>query len=169
MTGPVPKDFFKDHIRIDKANQRNRTMNDNCDSYWLFASLYNTADLEAISKSFDIEEINIDVKVAVEKHITPSFPSTVKKLMDAKFAWDQAARSKARNINKIRGRYRIALRQAKISIDDLVKIIENVVDPSAFNGYLSVDEPYNISKIARADNPVISSPGPILDHPIFGL
>jgi len=159
VSGPTSKNFLSNHVDIEKAIQRNRERDDTCDSYWLCVSLCQTEEIEKISRQFEIDEVNVEVGVKVGNHIAPEFPDPIENMLKCKADWELAIDSKKRDINRIRARYQRAARESSVSFDELVKILNDVVDPNTFYNYLNTepvfideDNKYHVCNVKRADN-----------------
>ncbi len=147
LEGNVPRDFINRIVRVQPAINRDQA--EDYDRYWLSCMLKDVALLERIWNMLEVEEVNVNVKVGIEKCISAALPKEVKKALEATREFLRAGRGKSREkLIRTWTKYRIALRKAP-SVDELIDFLYNVTSGNFFRNYVVVDDPYTLGDVKR--------------------
>lgn len=119
------------------------------DRYWIHSALKDVSILKRWWDELDVERVNADVRVGVERYFASAIPSRVKerltigsKLMDA------IARGDRNLEQRLKVKYRTLQRLVKTSPMELFELISSLVSGGYFINYLTVDHPFVLGAIA---------------------
>jgi hypothetical protein len=126
----------------------NRDGNDEVDRYWLDASLREPKKLEEIWTELQIDEINVGVKVDINKLFGLKIPQELKDKADSLQKYLHAGRQGDRGLvfNALWD-FKRQERKTPFHPNDFLRIIQNLTARETLTDYLSVDKSYNIGEI----------------------
>ena len=126
----------------------NRDGNNEVDRYWLDASLRDPKKLEEIWTELQIDEINVGVKVDVNKLFGLRIPQELKDKADSLQKFLHAGRQGDRGlIFNAMWDFKRQERKTPFHPNDFLRIIQNLTARETLTDYISVDKSYNIGDI----------------------
>lgn len=143
--GLISPEFLNRLVGVDCAS--NPTRKGDCDCYWVHSALKDVSILERIWDELDIERVNVDVRIGVERFFNSAIPEVVKERLRVQSQLLNAIQSGQRNIEGLKSKYRYSVRKAKISPSDLVDLLMRLVSGDFFSSFVSVDEPFVLGSI----------------------
>lgn len=150
LRGTVPSETLNQLVRIQPAVNRDQT--EDFDRFWLDCMLRNVALLEKVWQELSIDEVNVGVKVGVERCFSTTIPKELKGRLEATQRWIAAGRGKDREeVSRAWQRMREVTRSSKVSVDEIVQTIYRLTTGEAFATFLAVDDPYRIGEIRREE------------------
>ncbi len=131
------------------------------DKYWLHCALRSPDALQAIYQSLEIDKVNVNAKVTVNRCFSTSIPHKLRVALEAKSNLLKAISSGDRNLRrKAEHRYRIVHKVTTASEVDILKLMADLISEEHFEGFVQASDPYQIGGIAhvpRRANPIPSS------------
>ncbi|MGD0175880.1 MAG: hypothetical protein ABSC50_03525 [Candidatus Bathyarchaeia archaeon] len=150
LRGVVPPETLNQLVRVQPAINRDQT--DEIDRYWLDCMLRNVALLEKIWQELNIEEVDVGVKVGIERCFSTTIPKEFKQRLEATRRWVAAGRGKDRQEILLAWRRMRTINQgSKVSADDILQTIYKLTTGDAFGNFLAVDSPYRVGEIRREE------------------
>ena len=143
--GMVSPDFLNGLVAVNCA--LNPTRRDNCDCYWIHSTLKDVSILEKIWDELDIDRVNVDVRIGVERFFSSAVPEAVKEKLRAQRELLSAIQQGQRNIEGLKSKYRHAVRKTNISPSDLVDLMMRLVSGEFFSEYITLDKPFVLGAI----------------------
>lgn len=120
---------------------------EDCDCYWIHSALKDVSILERIWDELDIDRINVDVRIGVERFFTSIIPQEIKERLGTQKRLLDAIAQGQRNIQILKLEYRRAVRKARVSPSGLVDTIMRLVSGEFFSDFLNVDDPFALGLI----------------------
>lgn len=145
LKGKLSQDFIERLVKINCAN--NPTKNGDNDCYWIHSALKDVSILERIWDELDIDRINADVRIGVERYFSSAIPKEIKNKFEIQKELLYAISHGARNIEGLKQRYRTASRKTSISPSHLVDLFMGLVTGDFFSAFVTVDEPFTLGSI----------------------
>jgi hypothetical protein len=145
LRGKLSDDFLKRLVDVKCASNPTQRATDEC--YWIHSALKDVSILEKIWNELDIEKINIDVRIGVERMFTSLLPSEVKKRMEIQKELLTAVMRGDRNINPLKQRYRRISRNVNITPSELYEFFMKLASGEFFSSYLDLEKPFQFSNI----------------------
>jgi hypothetical protein len=150
LRGTVPSETLGQLVRIQPAVNRDQT--EEFDRFWLDCMLRNVAILEKMWQELSIDEVNVGVKVGVDRCFSTTIPKELKGRLEATQRWIAAGRGKDREeVGRAWRRMREVTRSSKVSVEEIVQTIYRLTTGEAFGAFLAVDDPYRIGDIRREE------------------
>jgi len=150
LRGTVPSEMLDQLVRIQPAVNRDQT--EEFDRFWLHCMLRNAALLEKMWQELSIDEVNVGVKVGIERCFSTTIPKELKGRLEATQRWIAAGRGKDREeVRRAWQRMREVTRSSKVSVEEIVQTIYRLTTGEAFATFLAVDDPYRIGEIRREE------------------
>jgi hypothetical protein len=150
LRGNIPADTLNQLVRIQPAVNRDQT--DEIDRFWLDCMLRNVALLEKIWQELSIDEVDVGIKVGIERCFSTTIPREFKERLEATRRWVAAGRGKDRQeVVLAWRRMREVARTSKVSVEDIVQTIYRLTTGEAFGTFLTVDNPYKVGTIRREE------------------
>jgi hypothetical protein len=143
--GLVSQEFLNRLVGVNCAS--NPTQKGDCDCYWVHSALKDVSILEKIWDELDIDRVNINVRIGVERFFNSAIPEVVKERLKTQSLLLSAISSGQRNIEGLKSKYRYSVRKARISPSDLVELLMRLVSGDFFSSFVSVDEPFVVGFI----------------------
>jgi len=149
LRGKVSTDFLNQLVSVKAAE--NPCKEKDIDKYWIHSALKDVSILERIWDELNIERVNMDVRIGVERFFTSAIPSLIKRrLFITKQLLDAIASGDRNREQRLKYRYRILQRTVRISPSELYDLILRLVSGDFFGDFVGVDEPFIIGNIEPA-------------------
>lgn len=146
LEGAIEETNLKNLVHIKPSI--NRDSNDDVDRYWLDASLKNPKMLEQLWTELQIDEVDLTVKIDVNKMFALKLPQEIKDKADAIQKYLQAGRQGDRGLLfKAMQYYKREERKNPFHPNDFIRVIKNLTARNTLLDYISVDERYNIGEV----------------------
>lgn len=145
LKGKVTKKFLDNLVSIECATNPTRKKDTDC--YWIHSALKDVSIFEKIWNELDIERVNTDVKIGVERYFGPAIPKEIKKKFETKQKLLDAIAQGQRNINPLKLRYRQATAKTTVSPSDLLDVIMRLVSGDFFAEFIGVDKDFTVGSI----------------------
>jgi hypothetical protein len=146
LKGKVSSSFLDRLVSIKAAENPSRK--GDIDVYWIHSALKDVSILEKIWSELNIERVNADVRIGVERFFTAAIPNTIKQNIQlTKELLDAIAQGDREREHRLKYKYRLSRRQAKISPQELYDLILKLVSGDFFSSYVRVDNPFELGSI----------------------
>jgi hypothetical protein len=146
LKGKISTDFLSQLVNVKAAE--NPCREKDVDKYWIHSALKDVSILERIWDELNIERVNMEVKVGVERFFTSAIPSAVKeRLKTTSQLLEAIARGDRNREQRLKVKYKTLQRIAKISPAALYDLILKLVSGDFFVDFVGVDEPFIIGNI----------------------
>lgn len=150
LKGEVPGETLSEIVRIQPA--QNRDQSSEFDKYWLNSMIRDVAFFEQIYRELEISEVDVAVRVGIERCFSTTFPEEMKRVLTASQRWIQAGYGRNRNeIQRAWVNLRTVTGTSKIKVGDIIKTIYDLTLGNLFAEYLLVDVPYSLGEIKREE------------------
>jgi hypothetical protein len=143
--GIISSDFLSRLVAVNCAT--NPTRRGDCDCYWIHSAIKDVSILEKIWDELDVERVNVDVRIGVERFFSSAIPESVKQRLEAQSELLTAIQQGQRNIEGLKSKYRYSVRKAKISPSDLVDLMMRLVSGEFFSSFISLGEQFVLGSI----------------------
>lgn len=143
--GVVSLDLLNRLVAVNCAT--NPTRREDCDCYWIHSAIRDVSILEKIWEELDVERVNVDVRIGVERFFSSAIPESVKERLKVQSELLNAIRRGDRNIEGLKSKYRHSAIKAKISPSDLVDLLMSLVSGDFFSSFISLDKPFVLGSI----------------------
>lgn len=152
LEGTIDPTIVKELVRIQPATNRDQT--EELDRYWLDAMIKDVEKLRDVWKFMEVEEVDVSVRVSVERCFADILPQDVQERFDATTKYLEAGRTPDRNaLFKSWQRFRIVTKDIKIESERMLRLGRRMLDPEEFSGYLSVDSKKGEYAIGEISSP----------------
>lgn len=145
VKGNVTKDFLDRLVSVKCA--KNPTKKDDLDCYWIHSALKDVSVFEKIWDELDIEEVNTDVRIGVERFFGSAIPEKIKKRFEAQRDLLVAVQQGQRNIDKLKYRYRHATMNTNISPSEIMDLVTRLASGEFFSDFVGLDAPFTLGSI----------------------
>ena len=143
--GSVSSAFLNRLVGVNCAI--NPTRKDENDCYWIHSALKDVSILEKIWDELDVEHVNAEVRIGVERFFSQAIPESVKAKLKAQQELLNAIQQGQRNIEGLKSKYRYSVSKTNISPSDLVDLMMKLVSGDFFSNYVNIDEPFELGTI----------------------
>ena len=152
LEGSVDPKVVTSLVRIQPAKNRDQT--DNLDRYWLDSMIRDVELLQDIWRFMEVQDIDVDVNVSVERCFADILPADVNERLQATAKYLDAGKTIDRG-QQFRAwlRYRESQKRLTVDTESLVRVARGVLNPEDFRKYLAVDEPYTIGSVTSPLTP----------------
>jgi len=135
-------------IRIQPAINRDNTKV--YDKYWLNVAINDVEMLADLYESLEINQINCEVLVGIERHFSTELPKSIREGAKAINNLLRVARSRDRGeIHKALYEYRI--KAQKIDKNEIEDFFERLIEKFTLIDYLEIDQPFQVGEISNPD------------------
>ena len=146
LEGAIEENNLKDLVHIKPSI--NRDSNDKVDKYWLDASLKNPKILEQIWTDLQIDEVNVTVKIDINKMFALRLPQEIKDKTDTIQKYLRAGQLGDRGLLfRAMHDYKRQERKNPFHPNDFLRVINNLTARNTLLNFISVDERYDIGEI----------------------
>jgi hypothetical protein len=150
LRGVVPQEAISDLIRIQPAQNRDQTPE--ADKYWLNSMIRNIDFLEKIYRQIEVNNVDIAVKVGIERCFSTTFPEELKRVLGASQRWIRAGYGRDRNeVQRAWQNLRSMAGSSRIDASAIATTIYKLTLGELFTDYLSIDTPYLLGEIKREE------------------
>ena len=148
LKGRMHKSAISNLVRIQPAKNRDQT--EEMDRYWLDVMIRDVEMVEKIWKQLQIEEVNLNIRVGVERPFSTAIPKEMSEKLKATQAWIRTGLSGNRSdmIRQMQN-LRSTARSTKVQPEDIVEGIIALTKRDTFMKYLSVEKPYDLGEAKR--------------------
>lgn len=152
MKGCVDRKALSHFVYIKPAQYRAKGETDS--SYWLHSSLRNFRMLESIYTDLEIDDVNINVSVGVDKMFSLSIPSKIKERIAAMNRLSGAASSNDRQewLRAMRSYKPHAHSTLKQYSESFLRLVDTLTSKDAIERHVTVDRPYGLESVWRPEN-----------------
>jgi len=140
LKGRVSTDFLDRLVSVKAA--ANPSREGEYDKYWIHSALKDVSILQRIWDELDIDRVDTDVRIGVERIFTSAIPRAIQNRIKAQKELLDAVAYGARNIGRLERNYRYWQKVTKVSPADLFDLIMKLVSGEFFSGFVSIDDPY---------------------------
>jgi hypothetical protein len=140
----MPSDFVESLVNVTCSANPTKEGDNEC--YWIHSALKNVRALESIWSELDVDQINVGIRIGVERYFSSVIPREIKERLRARKTLLDAIQQGART-QRLQYRYRQASNRARVSPSELVELMMRLVSGEYFANYLSVDDRFEIAKI----------------------
>lgn len=146
LEGAIDGKSLQDLVHIKPSI--NRDSDDEHDKYWLDASLKNPKKLEEIWTELQIDELNVGIKIDVNKLFGLKIPQEIKDKSDAVQKFLTAGKQGDRGLlfNAMHD-YKKQEKKTPFHTDDFLRAMRNLTARDTLLDYLSVEKSYSIGDI----------------------
>lgn len=150
MKGNMPSEILEQMVRMQPSRNRDQTAE--VDRYWLDSQIRDTEILANMWNELQIDDIDIGVKVGIERSFSSTIPRELQDKLRATRRYLNAGHGRDRNeINRAWADLRRISRSTKISEQEIMSDIYELTNGDVFKDYLLVDRPYSIGNVERED------------------
>jgi len=150
VKGRISKEFLDQLVSVKAAENPAREKEN--DIYWIHSALKNVEAFEKIWTELNIEQVNADVRIGVERMFTSAIPQGIKdklelqkKLLDAIVAGDRDGEK------RLKIKYRTS--KVKITPSELAELFVRLVSGDFFADFVQVKQPFIMSNIEPIKEP----------------
>ena len=145
LKGKVSQEFLDRLVSVKCAT--NPTRKKDLDCYWIHSALKDVSVFEKIWDELDIERVNTDVRIGVERYFSSAIPHQIKKRIQAQKKLLDAIAQGQRNIEGLKLRYRQSVRKTRVSPSDLLDLMMRLVSGDFFSDFVGLDAPFVLASI----------------------
>jgi hypothetical protein len=145
VKGVIGPDFLRRLVDVKAALNPDR--DGGTDRYWIHAALRDVSILERVWSELNIDRVNIDVRIGVERFFASAIPEGIKKGLVVRQKLLDAIKRGERNIEGLKLQYRRAEQAGGVSPKDLYDLVLRLVSGEFFVDYVSIDQPFVIGGI----------------------
>jgi len=150
LRGTVPDETLNQLVRIQPAINRDQT--EEVDRFWLDCMLRNVGLLEKIWRELSIDEVNVGVRVGIERCFSTTIPKEFKERLEATRRWVVAGRGRDREeVQRAWRRVRQVTQTSRVSVEEIVETIYRLTSGEAFGAFLDLEQPYRMGEIRREE------------------
>ncbi len=154
MKGRLSNDFLDKLVSVRAAE--NPSKEGNLDKYWVHSALKDVSILQKIWNELNIEQVNADVRIGVERIFTSTIPKEIQERLQLQSRLLDAIATGNRNLEQtLKYRYRKMQMTPVVSPSELYELLLNLVSGDFFSSFVKVDHPFvlgNIEPIKRLTN-----------------
>lgn len=145
LRGRVSNDFLARLVSVKVAADPSRQ--DGTEKFWVHSALKDPSILRGIWDELDLDRVNCDVRIGVERLFTSVIPHEVKNALLTQKQLLNAIAQGQRNIEGLKSRYRLQQRTTKVSPTELFELVEKLVSGDFVIDYVRVTNPYVLGLI----------------------
>ena len=146
LEGAIEAKNLKDLVHIKPSI--NRDSNDEVDKYWLDASLKNPKLLEQVWDELQVDEVNVGVKIDVNKLFGLRLPQEIKDKADSIQKYLHAGTLGDRGLQfRAMLDYKRQERKTPFHPNDFLRVIQSLTARNTLLNYVSIDDRYDIGEI----------------------
>jgi hypothetical protein len=155
VKGKVAKDFLDQLVSVRAAENPSREKEN--DIYWIHSALKNTEAFRKIWTELNIEQVNTDVRIGVERMFTSAIPSgIIERLKLQKQLLDAIMSGNRDEEHRLKIKYRLS--KAKITPTELNELLLRLVSGDYFGNYVQVQGQFSMSNIEPIKDPGVIIP-----------
>lgn len=155
VKGRISKEFLDQLVSVKAAENPAREKEN--DFYWIHSALKNVDAFEKIWTELNIEQVNADVRIGVERMFTSAIPQGVKdKLELQKKLLDAITAGNRDEEQRLKIKYRTS--KAKFTPSELSELFVRLVSGDFFADFVQVGQPFIMNNIEPIKEPGIIVP-----------
>ncbi|MHA2142809.1 MAG: hypothetical protein ACXADD_15085 [Candidatus Thorarchaeota archaeon] len=161
LKGKVSQAFLDTFVKVNVPSSPDR--DDECDRYWLTATLADIKRIERLYNVFAVDDVTIGVDIGVQRIFSAAMPPRMKERLEAHAELVAISKSKTRDAwIKASRRYIESIRKVGGEPLDFIQLVAELVSGDYFREYIRVDTPrFDIGRI-EADSLFITLPEKVL-------
>ena len=117
------------------------------DVYWVHAALKDVSIWERVWSELNIDRVNANVRIGVERFFASAIPRRIKELFEVQRRLLDAIARGERNIERLRFTYRQVRKGISITPSDILDLFMRLVSGDFFRSFVMVDSPFVIDSI----------------------
>ena len=145
LKGRVTLEFLNRLVSVKCAV--NPTRRGESDCYWIHSVLKDVSILERIWDELDVERVDADVRIGVERYFSSAIPHEIEERFKSRKRLLSAIAQGRRNIGILRYEYRRAVRKAGISPADLLDLFMRLVSGEFFSDFIGLSDQFVLGSI----------------------
>jgi len=145
LKGRVSEDFLARLVSVRVATDASRQ--DGIEKFWVHSALRDVSILQRVWNELDLDRVNCDVRIGVERLFTSVIPNEVRNALQTQKQLLDAIAHGARNIEGLKSRYRVQQRRTKVSPAELFELVMKLVSGDFVIDYIRVSSPYVLGLI----------------------
>ena len=146
LNGNITPRFLNDLVILNCA--ADPICRDEIEQYWIHSAIKDVSILERIWQELNIDRINVDVRVGVERFFSSAVPKEVTEKFKAQSKLLNAIVTRQRNINYLQVDYRRKSSKTAISAGELVDFYTHLVSGEFFRSFVDVEPPFLVNNIS---------------------
>jgi hypothetical protein len=155
VKGRISKEFLDQLVSVKAAENPAREKEN--DFYWIHSALKNVDAFEKIWTELNIEQVNADVRIGVERMFTSAIPQGVKdKLELQKKLLDAITAGNRDEEQRLKIKYRTS--KAKFTPSELSELFVRLVSGDFFADFVQVGQPFIMNNIEPIKEPGLIVP-----------
>ena len=157
VRGHVPSEFLERLVIVKAAG--NPTLEEGVEKYWVHSAIRDVRLLESIWKDLNVERVNVDVRIGVERFFTSAIPNEVKKRLSVqKELLEAIARGDRGREEKLKYAYRSIPRTSRITPQEIYNLLMRLISGEFFSPFLRVTPPFILGVIEPEIKPAVLIP-----------
>jgi hypothetical protein len=157
MKGKVSTEFLNQLVSVKAAE--NPCREGEIDKYWIHSALKDTEILQKIWTELNIEQVNADVRIGVERFFTSAIPKEIKDRLALQKQLLSAISSGNRNYEqRLKYRYRRMARTPMLSPSELYELFSSLASGEFFSSFVKVNQPFVLNNIEPVRNLTVVVP-----------
>lgn len=145
VKGRVSPDFLDRIVSVKAA--ANPSKEGELDKYWIHSALKDVSILEKIWDELDVDRVNVDVRIGVERIFASAIPGEIKSRLQAQKELLDAIGRGERNLERFQREYRRWYTITKVSPSDLLDLMMGLVSGEFFGGFVAISDPFVLGAI----------------------
>ncbi len=145
LQGSVGEDFLHRLVAVKAAVNPQKKAG--VDIYWIHSALRDVSILEKAWTELNIDSVNVDVRIGVERYFGSAIPDEIKKGLKIQQRLLTAIRRGERNIEGLKRKYRKSELASGVSPTDVYELVRRLVSGEYFVDFVNVDHPFVIGGI----------------------
>jgi len=146
MKGKISTEFLNQLVSV-KASE-NPCKEGEIDKYWIHSALKDMEILQKIWSELNIEQVNTDVRIGVERFFTSAIPQGVKDRLGLQKQLLSAISSGNRDLeHRLKYRYRRLASTPMLSPSELYELLFSLASGEFFASFVKVNQPFVLSNI----------------------
>jgi len=153
MSGIIPNSVLQYLVRIQPSANPNR--NSSTDKYWIVCHLRDTNILEKWWDQLNINDIDIGVKVVIQRCFTNSVPRDVMDHLEAQREWIRQGYSRRIDreaISRAHRKSKVVRARSVLDLDEIYRLLVEIASAKNFKDYVSVETPYQVQNVFEDKN-----------------
>jgi hypothetical protein len=155
VKGRVSQEFLDQLVSVKAAENPSRVQEN--DIYWIHSALKNVEAFEKIWTALNIEQVNAEVRIGVERMFTSAIPQGIRDRLELQQKLLDAITSGNRDEEqRLKIKYRTS--KAKISPSEINQLLLKLVSGEYFADYVQVQDPFVVNNIEPIKEPGLIVP-----------
>jgi len=152
VKGKVGDEFLNQIVSVRAAE--NPCKVGELDKFWIHSALKDVDILRRLWSELNVERVNADVRIGVERIFTSAIPRAVKEFFELQKELLMSIKSGNRDLEqKLRFRYRKQTKTRLVSPSELFELLKGFVTGDFFGDFVSVSQPFVLNEIEALRDP----------------